>query len=984
MDRRDSNSRPSTGDVPPCLYAVDVTERRINPSEWTTAVDAEDGRQLVVGGPGTGKTEFLVRRAVSLIDKGLPPDDLLLLSFSRRGVADLRSRLRERLRRTGISIPAMTFHALAARILEATTVVPALLTGPEQVALVHRLLLREDPNEWPVSFRPLLATDAFATEVTDFLLRCSEQLIEPDELRRSERSDWRAMPGLLERYRDFLAHEGRIDYGTLLVEAIRMIDNDATIVPYRYVLVDEYQDTTAAQAGLLDRLSTGNITVAADPYQSIYSFRGTDLNNVERFSRTAQRLVLTTSFRVPSHILAAAERVVAGGSLPGAGGPVEPAPGTGSVETYRFTQQSEEAEWIAREIHRLHLEQSYPYAAIAVFVRSKRRFLPELSRALERRGIPHDQPDSRLVDHPAVRTLFDCALAATSTGKARDAAVRRILLGRLFELSLGRMRELEQHHISLPWADVIRTGVPDGRPLARLIEDPAWATEVPAIDGLWEVWTELPQMIPVAKEPGRMGERAALTSLAQVLGRLADRDPAMSLDGYRRMATEEDFEATPLLSYRSPNEDRLTLTTLHQSKGLQFDFVFIADAVEGTFPDLRPRESLLGSRHLNASLPEDTPGYLRFRLQEEMRLAYTAMSRARRRVVWTCTSRGFDEGRGMPSRFIASVAGADTVEEALGRPTADNTPVTPLEGEAWLRAIAGDPAEASARRAAAMSLLIDGSTWGMRPWRRFAGTAPRGPDTGLVGERLIMSPSRAEAYLTCPRRFAFERLLHVGGDPSTYALLGLVIHEVLERVERAAMERGDRHATLDEALAYLSTRWESEQFGGAPWADSWKRRAAFILERLYTQWPGSGDPVLIERDLTLEVDGIQWRGRVDRVERRDAGLTVVDYKTSATPSSIGDAAASIQLGFYAMATEDTLGEVVAGGEMWFPANKQQKKVPVRSLDINRMGEIRELMRLASVGVRSEEWMPLPSKACDRCSIRLVCPEWPEGQEAFAR
>jgi len=468
-----------------------------------------------------------------------------------------------------------------------------------------------------------------------------------------------------------------------------------------------------------------------------------------------------------------------------------------------------------------------------------------------------------------------------------------------------------------------------------------------------------------------------------VLSRLVDRDPSMSLETYRRMAGEEDFEATPLLSYRTPDEDRLTLTTLHQSKGLQFDFVFIADAVEGTFPDLRPRESLLGSRHLNASLPDDTPGYLRFRLQEEMRLAYTAMSRARRRVVWTCTSRGFDEGQGMPSRILASVAGAETVEAALERPTIDSTPVTPLESEAWLRRISGDPTEPAPRRVAALSLLIDGPSWGLRPWRRFAGTAPHGVDTGLVGD-LIMSPSRADAYLTCPRRFAFERLLHVGSDPSTYAALGLVVHGVLERVERAAMKRGDAHASLDEAQANLSENWDPEQFGGSPWADSWKRRAEFILGRLYSQWPGSGIPIMLEQDLTLDIDGIPWRGRVDRVERRGDRLVVVDYKTGAKAASLEEAAVSIQLGFYAMATEKELGEEVAGAEMWFPANKTQKSIPVRSLDTNRLKEVRDSMTLATVGILREEWAPLPSKACDRCALRLVCPEWPEGQEAFAQ
>ncbi|NIA24271.1 MAG: UvrD-helicase domain-containing protein [Gammaproteobacteria bacterium] len=988
-----------------------MNEQRIDPADWPDAIRRAEGPQIVVGGPGTGKTEFLVRRAHHVLEDGVRAENLLLLSFSRRGVADLRERLESLLARSGVAVPVATFHSLASRLLETFgqdilgwTRQPTLLTGPEQVALVHELLTTEDPARWPLPFRSLLPSDAFAHEVTDFVLRCSEQLIGPDRLAvlASDRADWKALPAFLERYRERLRTIGRTDYGSLLADAVNVLEDpqarDAAAEQYRFVLVDEYQDTTPAQVGLLQRLTAAgrNLTVAADPYQSIYSFRGADLHNVALFpelftgpgDQAARRLILTTSFRVPRHILAAAERVTAGGALPGAAGAVTPAPGGGSVEVYGFTQQSEEAEWLAREIQRLHLEEGCPYGSMAVFVRSKRRFLPELSRSLERRGIPHDQPDARLTDHPTVRVIFDCAIAATTGGIEQHRAIRRILLGPLFQIPLGRLRELERSRAEadIPWSDAIRTGIEGGELLADLLEDAAWATSVSAVDGFWNIWTSLPQIAEVVADPGRREERAAWTSLAQVLGRLAERDPSTTLNDYRRLADQEDFEATPLLSYRAPEEDRLTLTTLHQSKGLQFDFVFIADAVEGTFPDLRSRESLLGSRHLTPSIPDDTPDYLRFRLQEEMRLAYTAISRARKRVVWTCTSRGFDEGRGMPSRFLPAVAGTTTVEAAISRPPEWTHPVTALEAEAWLRRIVGDPGEASVTRTAALSLLVDGPRWGLRPWHQFAGVRRRGSDTGLVGADLVMSPSKAEAYQTCPRKFVFERLLHVGDEPNSYASLGSVVHEALERAEQSAMERGDRHADLDEALEHLSALWNPAEFGGEPWAAAWFRRAERILTHLYEHWPGTGLPVALERWLDLDVDGVPWHGKADRIEVTGDGIVIVDYKTGANPLSLPEAAISIQLGFYAMATaadpELPRHGPVVGAEMWYPAKTDAKSVPVRRLDLEQMDAIIEAMSGIATGIRTEDWTPVPSRACEYCRVRLVCPEWPEGQEAF--
>ena len=201
---------------------------------------------------------------------------------------------------------------------------------------------------------------------------------------------------------------------------------------HRFVLVDEYQDTTPAQARLLElaTLPHRNLTVTGDPYQSVYSFRGAELANVadfcERFrdleGNPARRLILTTSFRVPEEILSAAVRIVAGGDLPGAAGPVIPAPHPGRVEAYVFDQASAEAEWIAGQVERIHVEENLGYSKIGVLSRSSRTLLPELSRALERRRIPHNTSDRRMVDHPAVRIIFDLVEATWTEAEAHQVA----------------------------------------------------------------------------------------------------------------------------------------------------------------------------------------------------------------------------------------------------------------------------------------------------------------------------------------------------------------------------------------------------------------------------------------------------------------------------------------------------------------------------------------------------------------------------------
>ena len=993
--------------------ASGVPERRISPDDWPSAIADCDGPQLVVGGPGTGKTEFLVRRALHLIERrNVPATELLVLSFGRRGTADLEQRIRSGLNGSVPQIGVSTFHSLAARIVESQAAAlgwsspPQILTGPEQVDLVQHLLARSDRSQWSPAFRGLLGSPTFAREVTDFVLRAREQVLSNDQLEElaESRQDWRGLPAFIDEYDAELRELGRIDYGTLLAAAIQVLERHGGAEDLAdrssYVLVDEYQDTTAAQARLLELIiaTHRNLTVAADPYQSIYSFRGADLANVDRFparfqdgeGNPGERIILTTSFRTPRAILDAAVRVTSG-ELPGAAGPVVPAPGNGRVDVYRFDQETEEAEWVADEMQRLHLENGMPYAHMGVFVRSKRRFLPDLIRAFDRRNMPHDTPDARLGEHSAVRFVLDLVAGATgSDGPAGTTrAVRRILLGPLYALPLSLLRQVERHRLADrdgSWAAAIRAVVPDGAEIADLLDDGSWATSSPASAGLWHVWSHLSSVSAVVLDPDRADERRAWSSLGQVLRRWNERNPQATLADYRRLTEEEEFEARPLLSYGLAAGDRPTVTTLHQSKGLEFDVVFIADAVEGVFPDLRTRDSLLGVRHLMSHLPDDAAAYRAFRLQEERRLAYTAMSRARTRVIWTATSTGFEEGRGIPSRFLALAAGTATVAEATRRAPVRVDPVTPREAEGLLRRMLADPGEFAPTRLAALTVLAERRDDRLRDPLTFAGMRLRGPDTGVVLDDATFSPSQAESYDACPRRYVLDRRLRIGATTSIYAEFGSLIHLVLEVVERTAMEAGRPHATLEEAVAVLDEEFDAYAFGGPPFSEAWYARGIGALEHLYGNWPSRDSAVVLEQPLQLELGGLAWFGRADRIEAGGDGLTVVDYKTSTSPPLIADAAESLQLGFYVLAAAADPELELRGrpirAEMWFPA-AGGKSVKTRSLDIEKLPMVEERLVGAANGILAEDWTPRPGTQCNRCSLRPLCPAWLEGREAFA-
>lgn len=985
----------------PTIAAVEIPESRIAPGDWPQAVADSDGYQVIVAGPGTGKTEFLVRRVEHIVNSGKAGrDEVVVLCFSRRAAGDLRRRVEDRIGITGIPVDVTTFHSLALRLLERAGEgdPPSVLTTPEQIGLVGSLLSEEDPEHWPVLYRGILATPAFAAEVADFLMRCSERLLGPEELGRlaAERADWKGLPELFQCYLDNLHAAGKTDYGVLLTSAVELLDSSEgrrLAKRYRYVLVDEYQDTTPAHAAMADRLSApaGNLTVTGDPYQSIYSFRGSELRNVAGFAIAhpeARRQILTRSFRVPARILETAVRVVSSGELPGAAGPVEPAPGDGVVETYVFDQETAEAEWIASEVEEAIRIGQVPPASIAVLVRSKRELLNELSRALHRRGVPHDPPERRLVDHPAVVLFRDLvtvsmaggALPTVSPLEAADAdrAMRRILLGPVFALTIREERDLLRRRRSnwASWSQVLSSGLPEAAGLAALVGDDRWAAGVGAAEGFWHAWTTLDGMARLVNDPEREAWRRTLASFAQTLDRQAVRDPGMTLARYFELTEEEGYEADPLISPEATGA-RVILTTLHQAKGLEFEVVFIANAVEGVFPDLRRSRRMLRPELLSPERTIDPRVQHLFQLQEEMRLAYTAMTRARRRVVWTATDAGVDQGEHRPSRFLVAAAGSPKAPGPPREP--EREPVTIGEAEIWLRRALVEPTAPSARRLVAARILGSPPKGWWEP-ARFAGVADKGPDSSILDSEIRLSPSQADAYKRCPRLYALERRLRLGDASSPYALFGSLIHEVLERAERDAIGTGNRHAPLETALHHLERVWaEGADFGGEALDAAWLRKARDLIVKLYENWPGRGVPVQVEQNVETVIEQVRWVGKVDRVEQTDDGLVVVDYKTSSSAPTKEEAAESLQLAFYATA----LGAQgpVAGAEMWFP-RVRTRSVSTRSLDLSRLEEMGEQMAQVTHAIREEVWEPTPGAHCQRCQFRLSCPAWPEGRGAF--
>ncbi|MFF8570302.1 ATP-dependent helicase [Streptomyces sp. NPDC015408] len=420
-------------------------------------VDHAAGPLLVLAGPGTGKTTTLVESVADRIAKGGDPERILVLTFSRKAAVELRDRMA--LRMGAARAPrATTFHSFGYALVRAHQdsdlfVEPLrLLSGPEQDVTVRELLAGQVDLErlglahvrWPDELRACLTTRGFADEVRAVLARSRELGLGPEALgdfaRRIGRPDWRAAAVFLAEYLDVLDLHGVLDYAELVHRAVLLARRPEVAAhlagQYDAVYVDEYQDTDPAQVRLLHALAGGGRTLVAfgDPDQSIYAFRGADVNGILDFpgafpradGRPAPVEVLRTSRRSGAALLAGTRLLTQRmplTRLPAAKvrahRELAPVRDGGRVEVYTYPTSGTELDNVADILRRAHLEDGVPWGDMAVLVRAGSRTIPTMRRALTAAGVPLDidGDDLPLRHEPAVAPLLT-ALRAVAVAEA--------------------------------------------------------------------------------------------------------------------------------------------------------------------------------------------------------------------------------------------------------------------------------------------------------------------------------------------------------------------------------------------------------------------------------------------------------------------------------------------------------------------------------------------------------------------------------------
>ena len=868
--------------------------------------------------------------------------------------------------------------------------------------------------------------------------------VELDRLgREHDRDDWRAAATFMRQYAGVTALRDAASYDPAeLIRAVvgLWLTEPALLAAERaarpFVVVDELQDTDPAQVELL-RLLSGegrDLVAVGDPDQSIYGFRGADVAGIRGFRDTfltragdpAPVVWLGTSRRAGSDLLAAGRRVARGLGGPRHHRDLIALPGLppGRLTVSLLRSETQEAAHVAAHLRRAHLLHGVPWSRMAVLVRSTVHAMPVLRRAMVAAGVPVavSGDDVPLHQEPAVLPLLLLLRCATRPETLDEDAAVALLTSAVGGADVMALRRLRQ---ALRRAELAAGGGrPSGPLLVEALEEPAVlatlersatraATAVAdllaiaraavaapgatAEDVLWELWERTglaARWERASREGGAAGEAAdrdldAVVALFDTAARFCDRLPGARPEGFVDHLGGQQIPGDEP-SVRPVAPDAVQVLTAHAGKGLEWDVVCVAGVQEGVWPDLRMRGSFLGSERLVDLLRPGaeptapavaTAATLGRLLEEERRLFYVAVTRARRTLLVTAVT---SEREGLtPSRFL------DEIDPPAGhdpRPLAQpQRPMSLTSLVAELRQTVSDDATPDDLRAAAAHRLATLAAAGARgadpaSWWGLATLSDDRP-IRADGEQVAVSPSKVESFRRCELRWFLE---HVGGSDAagTAQSVGTLVHAV---AEAATSPDASTEAALQARLEALLPTVDL----GAGWVARKEQEKARGMVRRLARWLSENHREVVETELEFAADVGRARlgGRVDRIERDDLGrAVVVDLKTGTGKVPAEELSTHGQLATYQLAVEagafDGLSEsggaeLVQVGKAGGAAYGVQAQAPLGEGD--DPGWARRLVLEVADGMAGSAFSAVENRYCGYCPVRTSCPVQADGR-----
>jgi DNA helicase-2/ATP-dependent DNA helicase PcrA len=970
----------SKSQPPPAPFVPDDRQRE--------AIEHVQGPMLLVAGAGTGKTSVLIHRIARLIEQGhAKPEQVLALTYTVAAAGEMRNRVRGLLDRP---IHSTTFHDYCNDLL---------IRAKKKFGVLDEkdvwIYLRKRIHELHLEHYVRAANvGKFLNDLLDFLSRCHDELVTPEKyaeyvgrLERGELpvprvakskdqlSDTEVIGRCQEIARVFatterwLREENLGTFGHMITRAHELLASDENLLAEeqnraRFLLVDEFQDANFAQIKILALLAgtQGNVFGVGDPDQAIYRFRGASSAAFDLFRRhfpQTKLVVLGKNRRSTTPILQCAFAVVDKNP------PVFSASERGSLTYRRTALQSAREEEARKEGKALA---TFPVEAIsfggkdaeapdvASLIEETRRRLrcrwkdfgvlyrshihrDDVVQQLADREIPFSIENMDVSDTPEVRDLFACV--AVVVDLTSDASLFRVAALPQFEVDPLQLRAAlraiakdSRDGIVIPLASVL-DGVTGGRAVLDCVRQ--------ARDEVNRKQAKTREALELIAKQFRLDLNSAILQAALNFAAEWEKKP--------KTATKELGEWIEYLNYfreaggviplaSKENEDAVRLMTAHGVKGLEFPHVFILRATSPSFP-ASYRETLVEFPRELRDPDSDAGGDDKtLNDQEERRLFYVAMTRARDSLhIYGKQGTGRDK---TPPGFMREMIG--------------NAGLHP-----WLRSRAALPSQPELIEiaAAADADYPEGSR--LPAWLELP---------AIEGLGASLSATAVETYETCPLQFKFEREWRLARQVHAAMQYGASMHRVLRTYYDSA--RLGRTRNDDELLQLFRDDLTASGIQDEYQRHLYLEQGVEQLQDFLAGTRSATAPEVLHTEewFDVQIAGTKVAGRIDRMDRAaDGSVNIVDYKTGKARSQ-EDADESLQLSIYAMAAREKWGYRV--GALVF--HNLEGNVPVYSKRTEfQLEEARERVLAVARGIADGDFKPKPDFYCNFCAFRGLCP-----------
>lgn len=952
------------------------------------AVTHGEGPLLILAGAGTGKTRVLTHRILHLIESGkAKPEEILALTFTDKATVEMQERLDILLPYGYTEIWVKTFHGFCDSVLKERAHEIGLDPGYRLLTQTDvSLFLREHLFDLELDhYRPLGNPLRFVRFLADHFGHLRDELVSVERYREyaeqleesaMEEADRETAQKTIElaraygHYDRLLKEKGVVDFASLQSFTLELFARRPSVLKetqerFKYVLVDEFQDTNSAQNRLVEQLVArhGNLLVVGDDDQSIYKWRGASLSNILNFETqfpTAQKVLLTENYRSTQPVLDMSYAVIQNNNphrLEAREGLnkriVSKVSNTEAVNPHaiHFEHYLQEVQFVVEQIQRhVNAGRGVSYRDHAVLVRATAHAFPFVDE-LNRAGIPcHFSGTQGLYQREEVKDLM--SLIRALANPYDDIALFRLLSLPVFSVEMEYLLSLLQkaRERSIPLIQALEQSLqtPDlfsllgtGTPMAALLELfrqlQALAKTEPVSHLLGTFLKESGYLhaLEESEAPDTAEKLQNIATFSQLIKSFEETHPeGRLLDCLDALQSRQDMGDRLAPAEEASDTDTVKVFTIHAAKGLEFDTVFLVNLVQHRFPSTNRKDPFELPEPLLAE-PLQGQDQSSSHLCEERRLFYVAATRAKNHLFLTHSDYYDGKKRWKPSQFI---------QEAMDSGMVDVTD----QGSKLLNVSLGAPVAATHE----------------------PGDKPVVFTQELQHRSLKLSYSKIQTFQMCPLKYRFRYLYQLAEPLSHAASFGSSLHNTLNAFYQELKK--STAPSLDRLQELYDTHWIPLGYLSSTHHHARKEEGWTILDRFYrsqgTNWVM---PHYLECPFTLKLpSGLTVSGRIDRIDRLpDGTYEVIDYKTGEFKESMA-LHNDLQLSIYALACEQVLKLPVSKLSLHYL--KENQKIST-TRDADQMEKtIGDLEEIGQTFLTSNfEATPSPF-ICGICEYRLLC------------